>query len=152
MRKAHREMNKTHRIAGLTISRVAPKPSVAGPLDDFWTPKDALPELEPPEDRLRRNTRQIFASDTITLTHSSAMDDVFDPDRRPEHKNVVARSTVYVMNLIVIVMALPVGMALLFFNILFGENLRTTAHVIALTGMAMALSRSPGAGQIFQFL
>ena len=151
-RQALLDMTRIHRIAGLKISRVSAKPSLVEPLDDFWTAKDALPELEPPEDRLRRNTRSIFASDTITLTHSSAMDDVFDPERRAENKSWVARATVYVMNLIVIVIALPVGLALLFFNIFFGENLRTTAHVIALTGMAMALSQTPGAGDLLQFL
>ena len=80
------------------------------------------------------------------------MEDVFEPQKRPEHKNIVARLTVYVLNLIVMVMALPVGLALLFFNILFGENLRTTAHVIALTGMAMALSTMPGANDLFRFI
>ena len=53
------------------------------------------------------------------------------------------------MNMIVIVMALPVGLALLAFNILGGENLRTTAHVIALTGMGAALSQAPNGLQIF---
>lgn len=80
------------------------------------------------------------------------MEDVFDPKRRPENGNVTARITVYVMNLIVMVMVLPVGLALLFFNILFGENLRTTAHVIALTGMAMALANMPGNTDLLRFL
>jgi hypothetical protein len=146
------KMSKIHRIAGLKISRVASRAKSTDPLTDYWTPADALPDLEPPEDKLRRNTRHIFSSDTITLSHSSSMEDVFDPQKRPEHKNVVARLTVYVLNLIVMVMALPVGLALLFFNILFGENLRTTAHVIALTGMAMALSTMPGANDLFRFI
>ncbi|MBT8460565.1 MAG: hypothetical protein KJN60_12920 [Boseongicola sp.] len=141
-------MSKVHRIAGLKISRVAVRPTSTDPLQDYWTPKDALPDLEPPED----NLRHIFSADTITLSHSSSMEDVFDPKKRPENKNAVARATVYVMNLIVLVMALPVGLALLFFNILFGENLRTTAHVIALTGMAMALTTMPGNADLLRFL
>jgi hypothetical protein len=145
-------MSKIHRIAGLKISRVRRRKPSIDPLQDFWTPKDALPDLEPPEDKLRRNSRHIFSSDTITLSHSSSMDDIFDPAKRPEHKNTVARLTVYVMNLIVLVMALPVGLALLFFNIFFGENLRTTAHVIALTGMAMALMTMPGNDDLLRFL
>ena len=80
------------------------------------------------------------------------MEDIFDPQKRPENKHVIARLTVYVMNLIVMVMALPVGVALLVFNILFGENLRTTAHVIALTGMAMALATMPGNHDLLRFL
>ena len=140
-------MSKVHRIAGLKISRI-PSDEVEDPLADFWTPKDALPDLEPAEDRLRRLKRQIFASDTITLTHSSAIEDVFDPRLREEHNNIVARMTVYVLNMVVIVMALPVGLMLLFFNILGGENLRTTAHVIALTGMGLALAQTEAGARI----
>lgn len=136
-------MNKVHRIAGLKISRVAPTAQAEDPLEDFWTPKDSLPELEPPEDRLRKHRSHIFASDTISLTHGSAMEDVFDPKGHPEHFNLTARATVYVLNMMVLVMALPVGLGLLFFNILFGENLRTTAHVVALTGMGIALAQTP---------
>lgn len=146
-RESDRVMSKVHRIAGLKISRIA-SAEVADPLADFWTPKDALPDLEPAEDRLRRLKRQIFASDTITLTHSSAIEDVFDPRLREEHNNIVARATVYVLNMIVIVMALPVGLMLLFFNILGGENLRTTAHVIALTGMGLALAQTEAGARI----
>lgn len=141
-------MSKVHRIAGLKISRVGRRTPSTDPLQDYWAPKDALPDLEPPED----NLRHIFSADTITLSHSSSMEDVFDPKKRPENKNAVARATVYIMNLIVLVMALPVGLALLFFNILFGENLRTTAHVIALTGMGMALTAMPGNADLLRFL
>ncbi len=145
-------MSTVHRIAGLKISRVSGSQSAEDPLADFWSPKDALPDLEPAEEKLDRLKRQIFASDTITLSHSSAMEDVFDPNQRDEHKNGTARATVYVMNMIVIVLALPVGLALLFFNILFGENLRTTAHMIALTGMAMALTQTEAGARVFGFI
>jgi hypothetical protein len=146
-------MTRIHRIAGLKISRVTPtKAEASDPLADFWTPKDALPELEPAEDRLNRFRTQIFSRDSITLSHSSAMEDVFDPNQREEHSSLSARATVYVMNMIVIVLALPVGLALLFFNILFGENLRTTAHVVALTGMALALAQTADGARLFGFL
>lgn len=121
-------MTKIHKVRGLRISRVAARS------------RDLLPDLEPPEERLRREKTAIFSSDSIELTHSSAMDDVFDPDRRDEHKDLTARATVYVMNMIVLVFALPVGLALLCLNILGGENLRTTAHVLALTGLFSALA------------
>ena len=146
-------MTKIHKIAGLRISRVQPiRVEDIDPLDDFWAPKDALPELEPPEEERLKHTRQIFVSESFSLSHSSAMEDVFDPEKRAEHRSVPARATVYVMNLIVIVMALPVGLGLLFFNILFGENLRTTAHVIALTGMGLALAQTQGAETLLNFL
>lgn len=124
-------MSKTHRIAGLKISRIAPRSAPS---------RELLPELEPPEDRLRRAKSAIFGSDTIELSHNSAIEDVFGPNFRDEHRDVVARITVYVLNLIVMVFALPLGLALLCLNILGGENLRTTAHILALTGLFMALA------------
>ncbi len=118
-------MNTIHKIAGLKISRIAGK--------------DLLPDLEPPEIRLEREKSHIFSSDSIHLSQGSAIEDVFEPILREEHGDITARLTVYVMNLIVIVFAAPIGLALLLMNILGGENLRTTAHVVALTGVFMAL-------------
>lgn len=145
------EMTKVHRVAGLRISRVEPTIRSSGPdatghaLHAAWKPRDDLPDLEPPEpteEHLRQSKRQIFSSDMISLTHGSAMEDVFEPNEREEHKDRVARATVYVLNGIVAVLSLPIGLALLAFNILGGENLRTTAHVIALTGMGTALAQT----------
>ena len=133
------KMSRIHRIAGLRISRVE-----AG--------SGLLPELEPPEDRLRRDKSHIFLSDSISLSHDSAMEDVFDPSLRDEQHDVTARATVYVINLIVMVFALPVGLALLCLNILGGANLRTTAHIMALTGMFMALSASEQGSQMLWML
>ena len=59
---------------------------------------------------------------------------------RPEARDPVARLTVYVLNAIVMVLVFPVGFGLLIFNILGGENLRTTAHTLALTGTGMGLA------------
>ena len=67
---------------------------------------------------------------------------------REEQNDVVARATVYVMNLTVMVFALPVGLALLCLNILGGANFRTTAHIMALTGMFMALSATEQGSQM----
>ena len=118
-------MKTIHRIAGLRISRIQGK--------------DLLPDLEPPEVRLEREKSHIFAADSISLSHKSAVEDVFEPVMREEHGDITARLTVYVLNLMVIVFAAPVGLALLLMNILGGENLRTTAHVVALTGMFLGL-------------
>ncbi len=128
-------MAKIHRIAGLKISRVSP--GVAH--------HSSLPELAPPEERLRTQKSHIFSADAISLSHESAMEDVFDPAQREEHQDLTARLTVYAINLTVMVFSLPVGLALLFMNILGGENLRTTAHVMALTGLFTALAAAnPG--------
>ena len=136
------KMSRIHRIAGLRISRVtANEPR-----------SELLPELEPPEEKLRREKSHIFLSDSISLSHDSAMEDVFDPSLRDEQNDVIARSTVYVINLTVMVFALPVGLALLCLNILGGANLRTTSHIMALTGMFMALSESDHGSQLLWML
>lgn len=132
-------MSHVHRIAGLRISRVDPVFSTDTPPIGGWRPKDNFPDLEPVDDRLRRLKRQIFESDTIALVHEAVEDDPLGPENREEHFDMVAWCTVYVANMIVLVMSLPVGLGLLCFNILAGENLRTTLHVIALTGMYIGL-------------
>jgi hypothetical protein len=130
-------MGKIHRIAGLKISRVTPSFDT---MEEMPHGRDLLPDLEPADERLRRRRSHIFSSDRITLSRSSAQEDIFEPGMREEHHDTTARLTVYVMNAIVMVFALPVGLALLCLNILGGANLRTTAHVMALTGLFMALS------------
>jgi hypothetical protein len=134
------KMSGIHRIAGLRISRVESHRAAK------------LPDLEPPEKRLRRNKDHIFLSDSISLSHDSAMEDVFDPSLREEQRDGVARATVYVVNLWVMVFALPVGLGLLCLNILGGANLRTTAHIMALTGLFMALGTTEQGSQILWML
>ena len=68
------------------------------------------------------------------------MEDVFDPSIRPERRDLKARLTVYALNMTIMVFTVPVGVALLLMNMLGGENLRTTAHVMALTGLFSALA------------
>lgn len=142
-------MGKIHKIAGLKISRVAAMPRG---VEEFAQGRDLLPDLEPAEERLRRQKTHIFSSDRIALSHDSAMEDVFDPNKRAEHTDFTARMTVYVINAIVMVFVLPVGLALLCLNILGGENLRTTAHVMALTGVFMFLSTTEEGARLFSMI
>ena len=139
-------MGHVHHIAGLRISRAEPVFKAEIPPTGGWKPKDNFPDLEPAEDRLRRLKRQIFESETINLIHQAADDDPIGVGNREEHFDFVAWATVYVVNAIVMVMSLPVGLGLLCFNILAGENLRTSLHVVALTGMAIALGMPQGLG------
>lgn len=135
-------MKKTHRIAGLRISRVPTS------VDS----QARLPDLEPPEERLRRQKSSIFSADSIALSHVANMEDVFDQAPPEEHLDTVARVTVYTLNLIVLILAMPVGVVLFFLNILGGENLRTTAHTIALVGLFSALANMDGALPILSVL
>lgn len=102
---------------------------------------DRLPELEPAEDRLRNARGAIFESDALEFGTNKPVEERADKlSFGIEAENLTARATVYTMNAILCVMAFPVGAALLTFNILGGENIRTTAHAIALTGMGIGLS------------
>ncbi|MEM9971504.1 MAG: hypothetical protein AAF762_10455 [Pseudomonadota bacterium] len=136
-------MPKSHRIAGLKISRV---PSRATPPDNgFWSPLDALPDLEPPDDRLRRQKRQIFASDSISLSRDGGTEDVFENERAEEPVTGMARASVYASNLVLMVMSPPIGIAMLLLNIIRGENLRMTLQLIAITGFLTALATTTDA-------
>ncbi|MEM8803480.1 MAG: hypothetical protein AAGF55_13190 [Pseudomonadota bacterium] len=135
-------MSRTHRIAGLRISRVATS------VDS----QARLPDLEPPEERLRRQKSTIFSADSIALSHVATMEDVFDQKQPEEQLDTVARATVYTLNLIVLILAMPIGVMLFFLNILGGENLRTTAHTIALVGLFSALANMEGALPILSIL
>lgn len=118
--------------------------------DGFHIPisrSSAFPNLEPASAQARRRrarglSRTLDLSQHIELIHDSALEDETQPERREEPKNLTATLTVYVFNLILLVISFPVGMAILIFNIVGGENLRTTAHAIALTGMAIALAHT----------
>lgn len=135
-------MTKIHRIAGLRISRVPVS------VDR----KSRLPDLEPPEERLRRQKNSIFSADSIALSHVANMEDVFEQTQPVEQLDTVARITVYTLNIIVLIFAMPVGVVLFFLNILGGENLRTTAHTIALVGLFSALAQMDGAMPILSAL
>ena len=110
-------------------------------------PSDDLPDLAPPEpseETLRMSKMQIFSSDLLSVTHGNSHEDVFNENGPVEESDYTARATVYVLNGIVALLSLPVGVALLAFNILGGENIRTTAHVVALTGAGTALAQTDG--------
>ena len=107
-----------------------------------------FPDLEPVRIRRRQQASRVLSkslelSPKIELTHDSAVDEAVTPSARAEPRNEIARLTVYTLNAILMVIAFPVGLAMLMFNIVGGENLRTTAHAIALTGMMIGLSMTP---------
>ncbi|MDJ1009523.1 MAG: hypothetical protein QNJ13_17050 [Paracoccaceae bacterium] len=116
----------------------------------------AFPDLEPAALRRKTASRVISRSlefgHKIELTHDSVHDEEISPTRREEARNEIARLTVYVLNAILMFISFPLGMAVLLFNILGGENLRTTAHAIALAGMATALSMTELGQTIFSAL
>jgi hypothetical protein len=103
--------------------------------------RDRLPPLAPAETRAERRS---FVG--VELHANSIVDEETRFAHRAETKSEIARLTVYTMNATLMLMAFPVGFALLVFNILGGENLRTTAHAMALTGFGIALASMTGIG------
>ncbi|MBT8408893.1 MAG: hypothetical protein KJN93_04650 [Alphaproteobacteria bacterium] len=85
----------------------------------------------------------------IHFTAASAAADRLGVDNRKEASDPIARLTVYAMNASVMVFVFPLGVALLLLNVLAGENLRTTAHVMALAGLGMALNMTETGARIF---
>jgi len=98
-----------------------------------------LPELVPAD---HKEERRPFVG--IDLRSDAVQDEETRFAHRAETRSEVARLTVYAMNATLMIMAFPVGFALLVFNILGGENLRTTAHAMALTGLGIAVSGMAG--------
>lgn len=92
--------------------------------------REVFPRLEPSEDTLRSSRQEIFANDLIV-----AGDDVVEDTTEPA--DVMEQMVVYVMSLTLMVLAFPVGFAVMFYNIVAGENIRMTARAMALTGAAM---------------
>lgn len=103
---------------------------------------ERFPELVPAESLLRQERGFIFPASALDLNGKLVKDETTNPTERAEAYDMTARLTVYVLNLAVLVAAFPVGFALLIFNILGGENLRTTAHVVALTGVGTVIAQT----------
>lgn len=102
-----------------------------------------LPDLAPAEGAHVRRSRPEQFSAVVARLQTQFREVLADPDI----DNPVAHGIVYFLNVVLMILAFPVGFALLIFNVLRGESLRTTVHVLALTGVAAALaSTDMGAG------
>jgi hypothetical protein len=96
---------------------------------------EIFPELEPAEGTGATRRRTSTFADTTEEMRAQFMEVLENPDAT----NPLARLLVYSLNLVLLILAFPVGFAMLILNILGGPNLRTTVHVLALTGVAIAL-------------
>jgi hypothetical protein len=66
----------------------------------------------------------------------------------PAADNALSRLLVYALTAMLLILAFPVGFAMLMFNLLGGENLRLTLQVLALTGLAVTLSQTEAATRL----
>jgi hypothetical protein len=103
----------------------------------------AFPDLEPADTGRAAESESHFSrikADLLVQFHEIR--------ENPAADNALSRLTVYGLNAVLLILAFPVGFAMLMFNLLVGENLRTTIHVLALTGLAVTLSRTETAAQV----
>jgi hypothetical protein len=92
-------------------------------------------QADPLEAEPKRRRRRKVEATTRVKRHSV--------HRKPADWNELpSRLTVHVFNTTLMIFALPVGLAVMAYNLAFGEDMRRTAHFIALTGLAMSLSNA----------
>ena len=99
-----------------------------------------------PADTARTTTRRTTNMTEALHEMRVQLDEVLE---NPETQNPLSRVIVYALNLVLLVLAFPVGFAMLIFNVLGGANLRTTVHVLALTGLAVALANTETGARVF---
>lgn len=107
-----------------------------------------LPDLEPAQP-MAAPERGPIAQAVVALRRRVTIRQAALPSQRPEARDPRARLLVYILNTALLFVAFPIGFALLLFNILGGENLRATANVIAITGVAMFMMMLFGADPLF---
>jgi hypothetical protein len=121
------------------LSGARPVRNYRRPLHDA---RSAFPDLEPADagsgDRPGHLTR-------IRRTFAIQYQEIRD---NPGADNALSRLTVYALNAVLLILAFPVGFAMLIYNVLVGESLRTTIHVLALTGLAVTLSNTETAARV----
>ncbi|WP_372840119.1 hypothetical protein [Phaeovulum sp.] len=69
------------------------------------------------------------------------------PAQSPRNAPAVHRVSIYTLNTALILVAMPVGVALLTYNVLGRESLTTTARSVALAGIGVALAHTTSFGQ-----
>jgi len=101
--------------------------------------------LEPAEAAHRRARHTSTFAETLHEMRVQ-LDEVLE---NPATENPLARLIAYTLNFVLLILALPVGFAMLIVNVLGGANLRTTVHVLALTGLAIAVVNTEVGARIF---
>ncbi|WP_306115155.1 MULTISPECIES: hypothetical protein [unclassified Roseovarius] len=86
-----------------------------------------------------------FLSDIESISHA-------DPDEEIREKTAALRLSAWMVSFTVMIFALPVGAALLVFNILKGENLRLSSQAAALTGTFITLDAHGATAQTMALL
>lgn len=104
------------------------------------TARDAFPDLEPAV-AARKTGRLARIASAIGVQFTEIQSD-------PDARNPLSRVIVYGLNMALLFLAFPVGFAMLIFNVLGGESVRTTVHVLALTGFALVIAETEAGARL----
>ena len=96
-----------------------------------------FPELEPANIPTAPRRRRVWTRALMRIRTQTSRLRLTPKSLRPEARDPKARALVYILNATLLFLAFPVGFGLLIFNVLRGENLPLTAHVMAATGVVM---------------
>jgi hypothetical protein len=110
-------------------AEIAPAPPAIADDDEEADPANDLPEIpHPMHDEMARIRDALYPP---------------APEKpvRREKEPMVRRLTIYTFNTTLLMVSLPVGAALLTYNVLGREDSRVTARVMALTGIGMAFTK-----------
>jgi hypothetical protein len=102
----------------------------------------AFPELAPAESGTRA------AAGHLSRVRGESLAQAREVLADPAADNALSRLSVYALCAFLLILAFPVGFAMLIFNLLAGENLRLTLHVVALSGLVVLLVRTETAARV----
>ncbi|MCR8725690.1 hypothetical protein [Frigidibacter sp. ROC022] len=119
-----------------------PAPLARTPAEPTPQVANDLPDLPRPGHDVQTRLKAVFGA--IQLPRDNALCTAKDA-------TLPGRLAVYALNGSILVMAFPVGMGMLTYNVMKGENLTATARMMALTGIGMALSTYGGLGTLLPF-
>jgi len=77
---------------------------------------------------------------------------LYAPDEVEQKPSTALRLATHSMNLTVMVFALPVGVSMMTYTLLRGENLNVSARVLALMGMLVGVQQSPFGTQVMAMI
>ena len=98
-------------------------------------------DIEDGEERLRRSRAEIFDASLLTTAQET--------ESRPrEEIGRIEQISVYLMTVTIMLLWFPVGIAMLIYNVLRGENLNATARAMAVTSVGIGLTSLAGSGAL----
>ncbi len=142
-----------HQKGGATMSRLFPDiEDTCERLENQARPDEAIEATATQQDTSGLPyLRAVFARDidasvinaqgSAPSAQAAAADDAYEPYGLMEEPSTTARVATWAISLIVSLISMPIGIALMVYNLLRGEDLRLALTALALTGMFTGMDR-----------